>query len=160
MDVYPSPLTALYEPATLSVTVPPVSTLSLVFSVLLLDFFFVQNISSLSVRFSPPSSLRIHKEKKDERFLSGWWIQLGSHLVWMMDNGERKVIYKSQNFFAAPTETFNTDLLELAVRVWRSSLEAELETVEGLMKHGGRLTVPRRSLFGCLTFTPAAPLSA
>lgn len=59
----------------------------------------------------------------------------------MMDNGERKSSTKAK-IFAAPTETFNTDLLELAVRVWRSSLEAELETAEGLMKHGGRLTVP------------------
>lgn len=35
-----------------------------------------------------------------------------------------------------------TQIFWSAVRVWRSGLGAELETAEGLMKHGGTLTVP------------------
>lgn len=76
---------------------------------------------------------------------SGWLVNsASSHLVWMIDNGERELSTKAKRVksYAAPTETFSTDLFEPAVSVCRSSLEAELETVEGLMKHGGHLTVP------------------
>lgn len=85
---------------------------------------------------------------------SGRLVNLSSsHLVWMLDNGEReRVIYKSLEGVKFPQLLLKVLTLELAAR--RSSLEAELETAEGLMKHGRRPHCALSFLFGHLNFTP------
>lgn len=142
------------------VAVPPLSLVSLVFSV----SFLICKICHSPASCSHFLSLSIRKEKTDERavILAGWWIQPAHTWSgwWTMVREGYLQKPRACEIFAAPTESFKTDLwswLSVCVEVkpwgWTWNSWGPHET----------WSTPHCALpflFGHLTFTPAVPLSA
>lgn len=120
--------------STLVVPVSPVTGLSLVLIIL----FLVWKLLLFSVNcnhISYSTELKRRRRKWSESYQLV--ISVNSHLVRLMDNGESSFLTKTEGMsnFLSSSWKFYGRSLELAVNVRRSSLEAELTTGEGFMKH-------------------------
>lgn len=122
--------------STLVVPVSPVTGLSLVLIIL----FLVWKLLLFSVNCNPISFSRELKKRRRKWSESESYqlvISVNSHLVRLMDNGESSFLTKTEgmsNFLSCSWKFYGRSL-ELAVNVRRSSLEVELKTGEGFMKH-------------------------
>ena len=110
--------------------------------------FYCRFFHNVSFREAPVHHVVLSLGLKEERRRSRGSGQLVSHPAHtgseMMDISERKLSTRGQervNIFAAPPESFSTDLCLLSV--WGGQASRLSETAEGLMKHGRHLPVPR-----------------
>lgn len=116
--------------STLVVPVSPVSGLSLVLIILFLVWkLLLFSVNCNHISFSRELKKRRRKWSESYQLV----ISVNSHLVRLMDNSESSFLTKTEgmsNFLSCSWK-----FLELAVNVRRSSLEGELKTGEGFMKH-------------------------